>query len=148
MIAVDTNVLVYAHRQESPQHDRALREVRGLAEGGDLWAIPVFVLGEFLRVVTHPRIFSPPTSREVAVSALENLLRSPSVRVLYPGSRYWTLLQTALEDADGRGNLVLDAEIVAVCRENGVREILTEDRDFQRFTDVRSHRLPADGDVH
>jgi toxin-antitoxin system PIN domain toxin len=141
VIAVDTNILVYAHREESPQHDRALRALRDLAEGADTWALPVFVLGEFLRVVTHHRIFAPPSSRDRALQALDALIASPTVRVLHPGERFWSLLRAALDEASGTGNLVLDAEIVAVCREHGVTTVLSEDRDFRRFPSVRLRTL-------
>ncbi len=145
MIAVDTNILVYAHRAESPPHPRATAALAELAEGDDAWALPVFVLGEFLRVVTHPRIFDPPSPRAVAVEAVEALLASPSVQILHPGARFWPLLRAALDEAGGAGNLVLDAEIAAVCREHGVTTILTEDRDFRRFPSITPRSLPAEG---
>lgn len=141
MIAVDTNVVVYAHREESPQHERALQALRGLAEGEAPWGLPVFVLGEFLRVVTHPRIYSPPTSRPVALATLEALLAAPTVRVLMPGDCFWPLLQDAVEEAQVTGNLVFDAQIVAVCREHGVGTVLSEDRDFRRFSSVTLQTL-------
>lgn len=143
MIAVDANILVYAHREELPQHRRALDVLAALAEGPASWALPVFVLGEFLRVVTHHRMFAPPSTRATAVAAVDALLGSPSVVVLHPGARYWPLLRDALDDADARGNLVLDAEIVAVCREHGVREVLTQDRDFRRFSGLTVRPLDA-----
>lgn len=143
MIAVDTNILVYAHREESPQHARALLALRALAEGDEVWALPVFVLGEFLRVVTHPRIFDPPSTRSDAVQAVDAVLASPTVRVLHPGNRFWRLLRDALEEAGAGGNLVLDAEIVAVAREHGVTTILSEDKDFRRFPSVTLRALPA-----
>lgn len=99
-------------------------------------AVPVFVLGEFLRVVTHPRIFSPPSTRGQAVAAVEAVLASPTLQVLEPGPRYWPLLQAAMEEGDATGNLVLDAEIVAVCREHGVSQVLSADRDFRRFPSI------------
>ena len=143
MIAVDTNILVYAHRQEMPQHERSLRLLTELAEGDELWALPVFVIGEFLRVVTHTRMFAPPTSRGVAVEWINTLLGSPTVRVLQPSDRYWRLLAAAMDEADANGNLVLDAEIVAVCREHGVTTILSEDRDFRRFSTMSLRTLPT-----
>lgn len=144
MIAADTNILVYAHRLEFDQHEAAVRVLRRLAEGDDAWALPVFVLGEFLRVVTHPRIFDRPTPRSTAVEAVSALLASPSLRVLHPGERFWPLLQAAMEEAGATGNLVLDAEIVALCREHGVHTLLTEDKDFRRFPSVAVRTL-ADG---
>ena len=140
MIAVDTNVLVYAHREESPQHQRALARLRQLAEGAETWALPVFSLGEFVRVVTHP-VFHPPSTLDEATAALEGLLASPSLLVLTPAERYWQLLKEALAEARATGNLAFDAQIVAVCREHGVHTLLTEDRDFHRFGDFRVEHL-------
>jgi hypothetical protein len=141
VIAVDTNILVYAHRREFPQHGAALKVLRDLAEGGDVWAVPVFVLGEFLRIVTHPRILNPPSTSAEALGALDGLLASESLRLLAPGERYWELLRESIEQSGARGNLVPDAQIVATCRGHGVNEILTEDRDFSRFPGVRVRRL-------
>lgn len=141
MIAVDTNILVYAHRQEASQHDRALGALTALAEGAEPWGLPVFVLGEFLRVVTHRRIFDPPSTAADALAAVAALLASPTVRVLQPGERFWPLLQEAAREAGASGNLVLDAEIVAVSREHGVTAVLSEDRDFRRFPSVRLRTL-------
>jgi toxin-antitoxin system PIN domain toxin len=101
----------------------------------------VFVLGEFLRVVTHARVLSPPSSGADAIAVLEELLSSPSVRLLMPQDRYWELLQQAITESGARGNIVYDAQIVALCRENGVSEILTEDRDFTRFRRLTIRRL-------
>jgi predicted nucleic acid-binding protein len=98
-------------------------------------------LGEFLRVTTHVRLFDPPHSIEEACLALNRLLESPTLRVLYPGERFWPLLQGALGEAEATGNLAFDAQIVALCRERGVSVLLTEDRDFARFSDFAIERL-------
>jgi toxin-antitoxin system PIN domain toxin len=141
VIAVDTNILVYAHREELPQHAAARARLTGLAEGDAPWAIPVFCLGEFLRVVTHPRLFDPPHTITEACAALDRVLESPSLRILSPGERYWRLLGDAVRAADAAGNLVFDAQMAAVCRESGVSALLTEDRDFDRFPGLRTQRL-------
>lgn len=141
MIAVDTNVLVYAHREELPQHAVAKARLTELAEGNALWAIPVFCLGELVRVLTHPRLFDPPYTVDEACRAVERLLESPSLRVLTPGERFWTLLAAAIREAEAAGNLVFDAQLVAVCRESGVQALLTEDRDFDRFPGFPMQRL-------
>jgi toxin-antitoxin system PIN domain toxin len=140
VIAVDTNVLLYAHRAELPRHAEARDRLVALAEGQAPWALPVFVIGEFLRVITHVRVFDPPHTIEEAVEAVDRLLAAPSVRVLAPGDRWASLLAEAMRDGKARGNLVFDAQIVAVCREHGVTSILTEDRDFDRF-DLPTTRL-------
>lgn len=141
MIAIDTNVLVYAHLEELPQHKEARARLNSLAEGQALWAIPVFCLTEFLRVVTHPRIFQPPYSPDEACNAIQRVLESPSLRVLTPGDRFPGLLCEAITQARASGNLVFDAQIVAVCREAGVSVFLTADGDFARFTNFRVERF-------
>jgi toxin-antitoxin system PIN domain toxin len=141
VIAVDTNILVFAHREELPAHGRALARLRELAEGDARWGLPVFCLGEFVRLVTHPAVFHPASTLAEAVSVLEQLVASPSLEVLAPGERYWPLLRAALEEARASGNLAFDAQIVAVCREAGVRALVTEDRDFRRFADFPLEHL-------
>ncbi|HEX4956108.1 MAG TPA: TA system VapC family ribonuclease toxin [Thermoanaerobaculia bacterium] len=143
MIAVDTNVLVYAHREEAPEHEAAKDRLRELAEGDLPWALPVFCLGEFLRVTTHPRVFSPPSTLDQALSALDGLLESPMLRVLNPGARYPTWLDRLARQGDARGNLAFDAQIAAVCLENGVRRLLTLDRDFARFPEIEIEPLAS-----
>ena len=133
MIAVDTNILLCAHRAELPKHATALERLVGLAEGAAAWALPVFVVGEFLRVITHPRVFDPPHSIDEAALAVDRLLDSPTMRLLSPGDRWPSLLADAMREGEARGNLVLGAQIVALCREHGVSSLLTEDRDFDRF---------------
>lgn len=111
-----------------------------LAEGSRPWAVPVFCVGEFLRVVTHRRLFDPPFTPAEAVEAMQRVFASPSLRVLMPGEHFVALLADAMREAEVSGNLVFDAQIVALCREAGVSE-LTEDRDFARFPAFRTRRL-------
>lgn len=143
MIAVDTNILVYADREELPLHPAALAALKRLAEGGEAWAIPVFCIGEFLRVVTHPRLFDPPTPVAEAWESIMALMASPSVRLLVPGPSFLTLLRQQLAESGVAGNLVFDAQIAAVCLEHGVRTLLTEDRDFARFPGLEARSLAA-----
>jgi uncharacterized protein len=133
LIAVDTNVLIYADRVDMPLHGQALRALTRLAEGDQAWAIPVFCIGEFLRVVSHPRVFDPPTPVLDALESVRALLQSPSVRLLVPGPRFVPLLANVIERGAVAGNIVFDAQIAAVCLEHGARTLLTEDRDFARF---------------
>jgi toxin-antitoxin system PIN domain toxin len=141
MIAVDTNVLVYAHVEEAPLHEKAKRRIEELAEGSDRWGIPVFCLGEFLRLVTHPRLFRNPYTPADACAALSRVLKSPSLLVLSPGERFPDLLLETVTESGAKGNLVFDAVVVALCREVGATDLLTEDRDFERFKTVRVQRL-------
>lgn len=136
MIAVDTNVIVYAHRREMAQHEVALRAITRLAEGDEPWGIPAPVITEFLRVVTHPQIFSPPSPMATALATLDALLASPSARLLLPGDGHRRLLTKAIDEGAATGNLVLDASIVAICREHAASRILTNDLDFRRFPSI------------
>ena len=130
-------MLVYAHRRESEHHEAALVWLRRLAEGSTPWTIPVFCLGEFVRVVTHPRVFDPPSTLDQTLSALDALLQSPSLRILNPEAEYPRLLIEAVRAADARGNLAFDAQIAALCAEHGVSSLLTFDRDFSRFRNLQ-----------
>ena len=141
MTAIDTNILVYAHREELPQHRAAYSRLKALAEGHVLWGIPVFCIGEFVRVVTHPKLFDPPYTAGEACEAVERLLEAPGLRVLYPGSAFVAFFAEAVREANAIGNLVFDAQIVAVCRESGVSSLLTEDRDFARFPGFKTRGL-------
>jgi predicted nucleic acid-binding protein len=101
----------------------------------------VFCLGEFLRVVTHPRLLAPPFSIDEACEALGRVLGSPSLVVLTPGERFWPLLTVAVREATAAGNLAFDPQVVALCREAGASALLTEDRDFDRFRGFRTVHL-------
>ncbi len=143
MIAVDTNVLVHAHREDSIKHEPAQARIVALAESPARWAIPVFCIGEFIRVITHPRLFHSPHSADEACEALSRLLASPSVTVLSPGADYPALLVEAIREANAVGNLAFDAQIVALCREAGVSQLVTEDRDFDHFKGLNAVRIEA-----
>ena len=139
MIAIDTNILIYAHRAESDLHAAAARELVALAEGAAHWGLPIFCAVEFLRVVTHRRVFNPPSSLAQALDFLEGVVASPKCRIILPGAGFLALLTAASQRADARGNLMFDAQIAALCREHGIAELLTNDRDFECFErlDVR-----------
>ena len=141
MIAIDTNVLVHAHWPDSPKHRLAHARVVALAEAPSQWGIPVFCIGEFVRIITHPKVFDPPYTVEEACEALARVLASPSAVVLCPGPEYPVLLLEAIRESKAIGNLVFDAQIVALCREWGIYQLLTEDRDFDRFKNMRTERL-------
>jgi len=137
MIAVDTNVLVYAHREDSPWHAQACTRVRELAEARAVWAIPWPCLHEFLAIVTHPRIYAPPTPLPLALGQVEAWLESPALVVLSESESYWPELRQILTDGLVAGPQVHDARVAALCRLHGVRELWTVDRDFSRFPGLK-----------
>jgi toxin-antitoxin system PIN domain toxin len=133
VIAVDTNLLVYAHREDSAWHAGALDRLVELAEGRVGWAIPWPCLHEFLAIVTHPRIYAPPTPPGAAVDQIEAWLESPSLTLLAEAEGYFPDLRRTLREGRIAGPQVHDARVVALCRQHGVRELWTADRDFGRF---------------
>jgi len=137
MIAVDTDILIYAHRAETDLHTAALKRLTALAEGSRPWVIPVFCITEFLRVVTHARVFNPPSRPQVAIRFIQGLLESPSCRIASPGSGFFEHLTALVTESGVRGNLLFDAQIAALCREQGISDILTNDRDFERFGNLK-----------
>ena len=132
MIALDTNILVYAHREDSPWHEAASAHVAELAEGRAAWAIPWPCLQEFLAIVTHPRIYQPPTPLPRAVVLLAE------------SAGYWNILGATLTAGQVTGPQVHDARVAALCRHHGVRELWSADRDFSRFPEL-SVRNPLVG---
>jgi hypothetical protein len=136
VIAVDTNILVYAHREDSAWHDAAYNKIAELAEGRAPWAILWPCIHEFLAVVTHPRIYSPPTPLASAIDQVEAWLESPSLIFLGETEGYWSELRFTLEQGRVTGPLVHDARVAAICRDHGVQELWTADRDFSCFPSV------------
>ena len=115
MIAVDTNVLVHAHREDSEWHEAAERSLRTLAEGQASWAIPWPCLHEFLAIATHPRIFDPPTPLELALAQVDAWLESPSLVLLAEGAGYWPVLARLVRQGKVVGPKIHDARIAALC---------------------------------
>ena len=133
MVAVDTNLLVYAHRADSPFHERADRVIADLAEGAATWAIPWPCLYEFYAIVTHPRIYNPPTPPADALIQIGYWLESPTLALLHEGEGFWDTLHGLVADAALRGGAIHDARIAALCLRHGVDTLLSADRDFTRF---------------
>ena len=137
MIALDTNVLLAARRRELEHHVVARRLLAGLARGRDPWAIPWPCVYEFLSVVTHRRVFAPPTPLAHAVADIVALLAAPALVMLGEGPAHAAHLERAVLAGQASGNLAFDAHIAALCVEHGVSELWTLDRDFARFPGVR-----------
>src|SRR5256885_2140298 len=137
MRAVDTNVLIYAEITTSLHHSRARQLLTELAQDPITWAIPWPCIYEFLRVITHPRVYYPPVPTTVALEDLKSILASPSLVLLAETPLHAVLLDQVVRQSGVSGNLMHDAHIVALCLEYGVTELLTADRDFARFSGLR-----------
>ena len=134
MIALDTNILVYAHREDSPFHEAAFRRVAELAEGLAVWSIPWPCLHEFLAIVMHPRIYVPSTPLARALDQVDAWLESPTLTLLTETERHWSTLHALLAGGRIAGAQVHDARVAALCRQHGVRELWSADRNFSRFS--------------
>lgn len=137
MIAVDTNVLVYAHRREVREHDAALARLRALAADPHAWAIPWPCVYEFFSVVTNPKIWRQAASKpQQAWSQLDAWFGAPTLRLLGESQGFASVLSGFLRRPRVRGAVVHDARIAAICIAHGVETLLTRDRDFTLFPEL------------
>lgn len=137
MLAVDTNILVYAHRREVGHHARAVETMRGLAEGDRAWAIPWPCASEFFSVVTNPRIWKEAASTpEQAWAQVVAWAGSPSLRLLGETEDFLEVFGRLARRPKVRGPVIHDARIAALCFAHGVEVLLTADRDFSVFPDL------------
>jgi toxin-antitoxin system PIN domain toxin len=134
---VDTNILVYAHREDTEWHQPAAASIESLAEGTAAWAIPWPCVHEFLAIVTHPRIFRTPTPIATAIDQAAAWLESPSLVLLAETERYFVTLSGLINGAKITGPRIHDARIAALCLHHAVRELWTADRDFSMFPSLR-----------
>ena len=138
MIAYDTNFMVYAHRRESPFHERARTLINASAEGTEPWALLWPCVHEFLAVVTNPRIYKTPTPMQDALRAIRGWAASPSVVLLSEDSlEYLDVLERLCVGGQIVGARVHDARIAGLCGHHGVTALRTADRDFSRFPELR-----------
>lgn len=143
-IALDTNILVYAHHRGSPWHAKARQALESVANAAQPWAIPWPCVHEFVAVVTHPKLFSRPDSVEQALDAVEAWMESPSLRLLGELRGHWGEFRQVVRAGQIRGGAVHDARIAALCREHGISELWTADRDFSRMSGVRTRNPLVD----
>ena len=138
MIALDTNVLVYAHRRDLPQHIPALRAIQRLIGEGRTWAVPWPCVHEFLAVVTNPRIFKTPTSTQTAIAVIRELGAQRHNHLLGESHSHLDILDRLCQSANVVGAKFHDARIAAICIGNGVSELWTADRDFSYFPQLKT----------
>lgn len=137
MLAIDTNILIFAEIRSSPHHVVAKRMITELAEGISPWAIPWPCIYEFLRIVTHPRVYHPPVPIPVALRDLNHILESPTLVLLHETLDHPRVMNQIIEESGVTGNLIHDAHIAALCQEHGITELISGDRDFTRFPTLK-----------
>ena len=136
MLLPDVNVLVYAHREDSPFHTQALAWLETLINSDEAFAMSELVFSGFLRIVTHPKIFSPPSSLQDALSFVSQIRNQVNCIIVSPQARHWDIFIKLCEEADAKGNIIPDAYHAALAIETG-SEWITTDRDFSRFSELR-----------
>jgi toxin-antitoxin system PIN domain toxin len=142
MDVLDVNVLVSAFRRDAPRHKAFLEFVRTLVEGDQPFAVPAVVFSGFFRIVTHPRIFNPPSTFSDALVFAEQIVSQSHCIRAVPGSRHWDIFIDLGHRGAARGSLVSDAYLAAIAIEMGA-ELVTDDRGFARWPGLR-WRHPLD----
>lgn len=137
MIAVDTNLLVYAHRADSKWHGKSVQLLTDLANNDAPWAMPWPCVHEFIAITTHPKIYQPPTPLKTALEAVAEWMKSPSLRLLHEGPGYFEKLARLSKTAKIQGGMIHDARIAALCINHGVKVLWSADRDFSRFGELK-----------
>ena len=136
MIALDTNVLIYAHRPDGPMHARAAQSIGQLIEDPSPWAVPWPCLHEFIAVVTHPKVFGTPSTTEEAFDQFAAWLDAGLV-LLGESRGYLDRLKEVVRSSGVKGPKIHDARIAALCLDHGIDELWSSDRDFSRFPALR-----------
>lgn len=134
MLLVDTNILLYAANEDAPEHKQCLKELENLRRSHSPWYLTWGIVYEFLRVVTHPRVFAKPLKLRGAWEFVEALLASPALIILSESENHARAVAELTRDyAMMSGNILHDFHKAALMREHGIKKILTHDADFYRF---------------
>lgn len=136
MVLPDVNVLVYAHREDTAHHAACRTWIEGVINGNESFGLSELVLSGFVRVATHPKVFTKPSSLADALEFTEQLRGRPNCVPVAPGRRHWEIFRALCVEAGVKGNLVPDAFLAAMAIEAGC-EWITTDRDFSRFKGLR-----------
>lgn len=136
MILLDVNVLLYAHKEQSPRHAEYRAWLEEVLGSEATYGMSELVVSAFLRIVTHPRIFDPPSPTDAALRFAAQLLERPNCARITPGERHWPIFADLVTRSGAKGNLVADAYLAALAIESGC-EWITTDRDYARFPGLR-----------
>jgi toxin-antitoxin system PIN domain toxin len=137
VIAVDTNLLVYAHREDSDFHATAKEFIESLRHQRAPWAIPWPCVHEFIGIATHPAIYKPPSTLTDAFGFVDALLASPDAQLLSESPGYYEKLREISVAARLKGPRIHDARVAALCLHHGVAELWSADRDFSAFPQLK-----------
>ncbi len=139
MILFDVNILVYAHRADAPNHTAYRQWLENVINSDQAYGMADIVLSGFLRIVTHPRVFNPPSEMKAALAFTQEVRHQPNCTIIAPGARHWEIFTRLCQIAGVKGNLVPDAYLAALAIESG-SEWITTDGDFARFPGLKWRR--------
>lgn len=142
MVLPDASVLVYAHREDAPDHEDYRDWLEGVVEGPNAYAMSDLVLSGFIRLVTSPRVFRDPTPLDRALAFARSVRSRPHCVAVAPGARHWDIYSSLLIEASARGGLAAEAYLAALAIESGC-DWITTDRAYARFPGLR-WRHPLD----
>jgi toxin-antitoxin system PIN domain toxin len=145
MILPDVSVLVYAHREDAADHACYRQWLEEVLRSNEPYSISDHVLSGFLRVVTHPRVFSPPSPIRSALDFVRQVRGQPNCRLIVPGPRHWQIFTDLCQLHSATGNLMPDVWFAALAIESDC-EWITTDRDYKRFSGLR-WRHPLTGNA-
>jgi uncharacterized protein len=139
VIALDTNLLVYAHRSGVPEHASAQRVIERASEDARRWGVALQTVAEFWMNVTHPAVAGGPSTSRQANEFLAALFSDGPGIVWMPREPFWTRLLQLASDLNVRGVRIFDLQIALTAFDNGATEIWTHDRGFVAFPGMRVH---------
>jgi len=142
VLLFDVSVLVYAFRPDASRHADYQVWLERLVGGQEAFGLSELVVSGFLRVVTHPRAYRPPSRLDDALKAAQRIRARPNCIALRPGARHWDIFAGLCRAVGAKGNIVPDAYHAALAIEHGC-EWITTDRDYSRFPGLR-WRHPLD----
>lgn len=136
MLLTDVNVLVYAHRSDAVNHKLYLEWLLDIIVSDQAFGVSDIVLSGLIRIVTHPRIFDPPSTIDQAITFCNGIRHQSNCVPVSPGPRHWEIFNRLCIQSGAKGNLVPDAFLAALAIESG-SEWITTDRDYSRFPGLR-----------
>jgi len=140
MILPDVNILVHAHRIDTPHHTKYFNWLENALNSQRAFGICEIVLSGFLRVVTHPRIFKRPSTFTEANIFVDQIRTHDHCVIVSPGERHWDIFVNLCKQTKATGNFIPDAYLAAIVVETG-NELITADKGFSRFATLKYRNL-------
>lgn len=131
--SLDVNILLYASDSSSDIHAEAVDFLDSVWRGNETCYVCWQTLTAYLRMITHPKIFSKPFTQAQAEENISRLLTSPRIMCISEEAGFWDVYQAVSKKIPVRGNLVPDAYLAALLKQRGITTIYTRDRDFIKF---------------